>query len=143
MCHALIVTNEAAIAQLGERLSEVPKVRSSALALNRVLVELLPISNGHIVKTLPYSCRSCRRDVHTDACLCNAIKCSDLRRIGICPCVRFPVLSGISFMNVSWVRLKDKANQFLLSPCSGLAPHAALGVASRLSRRLVCCMGLC
>ena len=49
MCHALIVTNEAAIAQLRERLSEVPKVRSSALALYRALVELLPIFREHIV----------------------------------------------------------------------------------------------
>ena len=32
MCHALIVTNEAAIAQLGVRLTEVPKVRSSVRA---------------------------------------------------------------------------------------------------------------
>ena len=113
----------------------------TALALYKALVELLPISRGHIVKTLSLSCSHGR--LHCN--VCNAIKCSDLRRIDICPCVRLPVLkiqcSGISFMNVSWVRLRDNANQLFLSPCSGLAPHTALGVALRLSRRLVCCMG--
>ena len=57
MRHALIVTNEAAIAQLGKRLTEDPKVRSSALALYRAPAELLPISREHIVKTLPNFCR--------------------------------------------------------------------------------------
>ena len=57
MCHALIVTNKAAITQLGKRLSEVPKVCSSALAWYRAFVELLPIYKEHVVKTLPDFCR--------------------------------------------------------------------------------------
>ena len=84
MCHALIVTNEAAIAQLGERLTEIPKVRSSALALCKAPVGAAPNfqrahcqSSAELLQEL--LSRSSHGRLHCN--VCNALKCSDLRRI--------------------------------------------------------------
>ena len=83
MCHALIVTNEAATAQLGERLTEVPRVRSSALALYRAPVGAAPnFQRAHCQSSAEFLqellSRSSHGRLHCNEC--NALKCSDLRR---------------------------------------------------------------
>ena len=94
MCHALIVTNEAAIAQLGERLTEVPKVRSSALALKRALVGAAPNFQTALCQSSAELLQELLSRIshgHLHCNVCNALKCSTCAGFGICPYIRFPV----------------------------------------------------